>query len=58
MVFFITKLIYGMWLQERLLVEEAGGIVNDLNQYPINKIDIKASSASINDQMLKSLKNF
>jgi len=41
-----------------LLVEEAGGIVNDLNQYPINKIDIKASSTSINDQMLKSLKNF
>ena len=24
----------------------------------INKIDIKASSAAINDQMLKSLKNF
>ena len=41
-----------------LLVEEAGGIVNDLNQYPINNIDIKASSTSINDQMLKSLKNF
>ena len=41
-----------------LLVKEAGGIVNELNQYPINNIDIKASSASINDQMLKSLKNF
>tara|TARA_B100001093_G_scaffold27812_1_gene24340 strand:- start:439 stop:1149 length:711 start_codon:yes stop_codon:yes gene_type:complete len=41
-----------------LLVEEAGGIVNDINEFPINKIDIKASSASINDQMLKSLKNF
>jgi len=41
-----------------LLVEEAGGIVNDLNQYAVNNIDIKASSASINDQMLKSLKNF
>ena len=41
-----------------LLVEEAGGIVNELNQYPINNIDIKASSTSINDQMLKSLKNF
>ena len=41
-----------------LLVEEAGGIVNELNQYPINNIDIKASSASINDQMLKSLRNF
>ena len=41
-----------------LLVEEAGGIVNDLNEYKINNIDIKASSTSINDQMLKSLKNF
>ena len=41
-----------------LLVEEAGGIVNDLNEFPINKIDIKASNASINDQMRKSLKNF
>ena len=41
-----------------LLVKEAGGIVNDLNQFLINKIDIKASSASINDQMIKSLKNF
>ena len=41
-----------------ILVEEAGGIVNELNQYPINNIDIKASSTSINDQMLKSLKNF
>ena len=41
-----------------LLVKEAGGIVNDLNQYPINNIDIKASSTSINDQMLKSLNNF
>ena len=30
-------------------LEEAGGIVNELNQYPINNIDIKASSASIND---------
>jgi myo-inositol-1(or 4)-monophosphatase len=41
-----------------LLVEEAGGIVNDLNEFTINNIDIKASSTSINDQMIKSLKNF
>jgi myo-inositol-1(or 4)-monophosphatase len=41
-----------------LLVKEAGGIVNDLNEFPINKIDIRASSASINDQMIKNLKNF
>jgi myo-inositol-1(or 4)-monophosphatase len=41
-----------------LLVEEAGGIVNDLNEFTINNIDIKASSTSINDQMIKSIKNF
>ena len=41
-----------------LLVKEAGGIVNDLNEFPINKIDIRASNASINDQMIKNLKNF
>jgi myo-inositol-1(or 4)-monophosphatase len=41
-----------------LLVLEAGGVINDLNKFPINKIDIKASSASINDQMIKRLKNF
>ena len=40
-----------------ILVKEAGGIVNELND-PINNIDIKASSASINDKMLKSLINF
>ena len=41
-----------------LLVEEAGGIVNDLNKFSINRIDIKASSASISDDMLKCLINF
>ena len=41
-----------------LLVREAGGIVNDLNKFAINKIDIKASSEAINYEMLKNLKNF
>ena len=41
-----------------LLVEEAGGVVNDLNQFLINKINIRASSAAINDKMIKNLKNF
>ena len=41
-----------------LLVKEAGGIVSDLNKFDINKIDIKASSAAINDKMLDNLKNF
>ena len=42
----------------KIMVEEAGGIVNDITKFPINKIDIKASNASINDQMLKKLKSF
>ena len=41
-----------------LLVKEAGGIVNDLNKFDINKINIKASSAAINDKMLENLNNF
>ncbi len=41
-----------------LLVEEAGGIVNDLYKFDQNNIDIRASSGTINDKMLKNLKNF
>ena len=41
-----------------LLVEEAGGIVNNINEFPIDKIDIKASSTAINDKMINSLKYF
>ena len=41
-----------------LMVEEAGGIVNDLKKFRANNIDIRASSSAINDKMLKKLKNF
>ena len=41
-----------------LLVEEAGGIVNDLYEFDKNNIDIRASSGAINDKMLENLKNF
>ena len=41
-----------------IIVKEAGGIVNDINKFDINKIDIKASSDAINAEMLKKLKNF
>ena len=41
-----------------LLVEEAGGIVNDLDKFNHNNIDIRASSSVINDKMLENLKNF
>ena len=41
-----------------LMVEEAGGIVNDLKKFSDNNIDIRASSSAINDKMLEKLKNF
>ena len=41
-----------------LIVKEAGGIVNDLNKFDIDNIDIKASSAAINDKMIVKLENF
>ena len=41
-----------------ILVKEAGGIVNDIRKFNMNKINIKASSAAINNQMLKVLRDF
>ena len=41
-----------------LLVKEAGGIVNEITQFDKNKINIKASSNAIHDQMLKNLESF
>ena len=41
-----------------LMVEEAGGVVNDLNQFNNNNINIRASSGVISDKMLEKLKNF
>ena len=42
----------------KLMVEEAGGIVNNINEYKINNIDIKAASGVIYDQMLSTLEGF
>jgi myo-inositol-1(or 4)-monophosphatase len=41
-----------------LLVKEAGGLVNDINQFKINDINIRASSSSIYLEMQKHLKKF
>ncbi len=41
-----------------LMVSEAGGIVNDINKFGVNNIDIRASSASISSKMLENLRNF
>ena len=41
-----------------LLIKEAGGIVNDIDRFDIENIDIKASSDAINTKMLQKLVNF
>tara|TARA_B100000674_G_C37647410_1_gene826289 strand:- start:52 stop:762 length:711 start_codon:yes stop_codon:yes gene_type:complete len=41
-----------------LMVEEAGGNVNNLNEFNNNNINIRASSSAINVKMLENLKNF
>ena len=41
-----------------LMINEAGGIVNDIHKFEVNKINIKASSAAINEKMLENLVNF
>ena len=41
-----------------LLVQEAGGIVNNIIEFEVNRINIRASSDSINDKMLKCLIDF
>ena len=41
-----------------LMVKEAGGIVNDISKFDIDKIDIRASSTAISDKMLENLQNF
>ena len=41
-----------------LMTKEAGGIVNNINEFDINTINIKASSTAIYDKMLENLNNF
>ena len=42
----------------KIIVEEAGGKVNDLSNYKFNRIDIKAANSNIYEKMLKKLPNF
>ena len=42
----------------KIIIEEAGGKVNDINKFNINKINIRAGNPSIYDKMLKKLSNF
>ena len=41
-----------------LLVQEAGGIVNNIKDYKNDNIDIRAASSVIYDEMIKNLKDF
>ena len=41
-----------------LIINEAGGKVNDINKFDINNINIRASNNNIYNKMLENLKNF
>ena len=42
----------------KLIIEEAGGKVNDINQFKINQIDIRAANPNIYNKMIEKLDNF
>jgi myo-inositol-1(or 4)-monophosphatase len=56
--FFHNKINFWDVASGEIIVKEAGGIVNNINKFDINKIDIRASSDAINSEMLKKLENF
>ena len=41
-----------------LLVQEAGGKINDINKFEMNNINLRASSVDIHSKMLEKLENF
>ena len=42
----------------KIIIEEAGGKVNDISQFQINKINIRAANLNIYEKMLRKLDNF
>tara|TARA_B100001989_G_C24458729_1_gene422977 strand:+ start:197 stop:943 length:747 start_codon:yes stop_codon:yes gene_type:complete len=42
----------------KIIIEEAGGKINDISKFKFNKIDIKAANSNIYEKMLKKLTNF
>ena len=42
----------------KIIIEEAGGKVNNIGQFKINEIDIRAGNPSIYEKMIKKLDNF
>ncbi len=41
-----------------IIIQEAGGKINDIKNFQINKIDIRAANPNIYEKMLKKLDNF
>ena len=42
----------------KIIIEEAGGKVNDINKFRNNKIDIRAANPNIYEKMVKKIDNF
>ena len=42
----------------KIIIEEAGGKVNNINNFHINKIDMRAANPNIYEKMIKKLDNF
>ena len=42
----------------KIIIEEAGGKINNIDNFHINRIDIRASNPNIYEKMLKKLDNF
>ena len=42
----------------KIIIEEAGGKVNDINKFRNNKIDIRAANPNIYEKMIKKIDNF
>ena len=42
----------------KIIIEEAGGKVNNVNNFKINKIDIRASNPNIYEKLVKKVDNF
>ena len=42
----------------KIIIEEAGGKVNNIHNFKFNKINIRAGNSNIYEKMLKKLNNF
>tara|TARA_Y100000389_G_C17078180_1_gene325323 strand:+ start:333 stop:566 length:234 start_codon:yes stop_codon:yes gene_type:complete len=56
--FFHNKINLWDMAAGKLIVEETGGVVNNIQNYKYNNIDIRTASNVINDEMLGRLKEF